>query len=208
MTNRKITSHKPVDPNLIARATSAIDPLPTQDPPVPPEGYTPTPLPRGTRPQRLQVAIAPKAAEELRAATSYAQQFSDAAPDAASVADALVTARAWSDHLQKAAAWHKYVQEQEHRAWTHALGLSDNLKDPFLFRQKRDPTVVERFPSLAQFLGAPAERAKRGASTRKNNKKKAAKAKGATPPPTQPTPPPAEIVVTDPVKTAAVKLLN
>jgi hypothetical protein len=79
------------------------------------------------------------------------------------------------------------------------------LRVPFEFRLQRDATTAEgEFPSLKAFFGAAKERAQRGAATKKKNKAKA-KESAETQAPSQTQ---SAAVVTDPLKTAAVRLLN
>jgi hypothetical protein len=181
-----------------AAGVTVTDPVPTEKAPSPPAGYVPTKLGKKYRPQRTQVAIAPKVASELRASTGYAELFGSGAPPAASVADALETATAWSGTLQNATAWYQYVKQQEDLSWQHALGLTDPLRATFDFKLSRDATLAETLPNTASFFGAAKESAKKGVATRKKNE---AVKKAATAQPTSPTPP-------SPPATTAAKLLN
>lgn len=192
-------SHAPV-----TQASGVTDPVPAEGAPSPPAGYVPTKAGRGFRPQRAQVAIAPKAAGEIRSSTRYTEQFGTAAPDPVSVADALTNASAWSAKLQNAAAWYQYVKQQEGLAWKHALTLTDPLRVPFEFHLSRDATVGQELPSVAKFFAAAKDTAKKGVATKKRKAaEKAAASKAAATP--------SAVVagaITDPVKAAAVKLLN
>jgi hypothetical protein len=191
----------------LAQASGITDPIPTESAPSPPAGYVVTKTGKGGRPKRTQVAIATKAAGELRGLGDYTEQFGTAAPDQVSVADALTQAAAWSEKLQNATAWYKYVKQEEALAWKHAQGLTDPLRVPFEFRLTRDATVEEKLPSVAKFFAAPKDAAKKGAATKKRNAaEKAASAKKATEAASSNTNAPS--AVTDPVKAAAVKLLN
>jgi hypothetical protein len=209
---KQTTDAESVTHTVLAAAAGVTDPLPTVDPPSPPAGYVPpSKVGRSPRPQRAQLQLAPRVATELHNATSYVQQFGDAAPDPGGLASSLTLARAWSDKLQLASAWYKYVQQQEHLAWKHAMGLMGELKVPFDFRAARDPSVATEFPSTAAFLAESSDRSKRAAATRaKNDKAAVKKAKEQVQPP--PTQPPAgnggAAPVSDPVKAAVVKLLN
>jgi hypothetical protein len=158
-----------------AGTASVTDPLPTEKAPSPPATYVPTKLGRGFRPQHTQVAIAPKMASELRASTSYAEQFGAGAPPAATVASALETASSWSGVLQNATAWYQYVKQQEALSWKQALGLTDALRVPFDFSLSRGAAIGEALPSSAKFFAATKETAKKSAATRKSAKKKEAK---------------------------------
>jgi hypothetical protein len=209
--NKKSRSLSPLHPSLAAVA-GVTDPIPTEDPPQPPAGYMPSArLSRTLRPQHIQVELATRVAAELLASTSYTQRFGNAAPNRESIAASLTQARAWSDKLRLANDWVTYVRQQEHLAWKHAMGLVGDLKVPFEFHAGRDPSMLAELPSLATFLGESNARAKRGAATRARKKKRDEKggavadgAAGKAPA----APPATAVVVTDPVKTAAVKLLN
>jgi hypothetical protein len=189
---------------LLAQTTSVTDPLPTKSAPSPPKGYVPIKIGRGARPQRSQVAIASKAANELRGDASYAEQFGSAAPDRAAVADALTDAAAWSATLQNAAAWYQYVKQQESVAWKHAFGLTDPLRVPFEFRLTRDATIGQELPSVAKFFAASKETAQKAVATKKRKASEAAAAaKKAV---VAATPATSEVIA--PATAAAAKLLN
>jgi hypothetical protein len=192
---------------ILAQASGVTDPVPMESSPSPPAGYVPTKAGRGFRPQRAQVAIATKAAGELRGSTTYTEQFGTAAPDPASVADALTNAAAWSGKLQNATAWYQYVKQQEGLAWKHALSLTDPLRVPFEFRLSRDATIGQELPSVAKFFAAAKDTAKKGVATKKKKAadKAAAAKKAATAASSSAV---VTAAVTDPVKAAAVKLLN
>jgi hypothetical protein len=175
---------------------SVTDPVPTTRAPSPPETYVPTKLGRGARPQRTQVAAAPKMASELRESASYSELFGSGVPDAATVADALTNASGWTGVVQNAVTWCQYAKQQESLAWKHATGLTDTLRVPFDFRNARDATIAESLPSTAKFFGAPKESAQKGVATRKKNRAEKAKAAAA------PSPPPPT------VNAAGAKLLN
>lgn len=181
-------------------SVTVTDPVPTTVAPSPPTTYVATKLGRGFRPQRAQIAIAPKMASELRASATYAEQFGAGAPAAASVADALVNAGGWSGTRQNAQAWYNYARQQENLAWKHAFGLTDTLRVPFEFGEARDATIGEALPSTAKFFGATKESGKKAAATRKKNRAEKA-ALAAQAPPAAPPPPPT-------VNAAGTKALN
>jgi hypothetical protein len=192
---------------VLAQTPGVTDPIPTQSAPSVPEGFVAaTKLGRGNRPQRNQIALASKVASELKACADYTQVFGTDSPAASVVADSLTTATGWSNALQNARAWYLYVREQESLAWRHALGLVDPLRANFELRLSRDASVAEALPSTASFLGAAKARAQKGAATRK--RKKGADNAGTAASATAKAGAGAAAVVADPVKTAAVKLLN
>jgi hypothetical protein len=192
---------------ILAQASGVTDPLPTESAPSPPEGYVPTKVGRGFRPQRAQISIATKAAGELRSLTTYTEYFGTAAPDQVSVAEALTNAAAWTSKLQNATIWYQYLKQQEGLAWKHALSLTEPLRVPFEFRLSRDATVEQQLPSVAKFFAAAKDTAKKSVATRKKNAAdKAAAAKKAAAAASSSAVPAS--AVTDPVKAAAVKLLN
>ncbi len=190
---------------VLAHAAGAIEAVPTEVAPSPPETFVASKLGRGNRPQRSQIDLALKVATEVRESPHYVQQFGAAAPNPVSVADALTLARGWSDKLQNAAAWYEYVKQQEHAAWKQAFTVSAPLRVPLEISLARDASVADSFPSLAAFFASGKERAQKGVATRKKNKAaKAAAATSSTPvTATQAAP-----VISDPLKTAAVRLLN
>lgn len=166
----RVKKSGPVVHAILAVAAGATDALPVASAPPPPEGFVPTKLGRGGRPQKSQINLAPKAATELRTSTHYAGEFGNAAPDPVAVADALSTARAWSDKLQNANDWQAYVKEQEHLAWKHAVAVSDPLRSLFEVRAERDPNIGTTYPSLSAFFGVAKERAAKGAATKKRQR--------------------------------------
>lgn len=211
MKSKSIVSKSVVVSKVLANGAGVTDPLPHADPPAPPEGFVASRLGRGVRPQRTQIELAPQSANELHASTEYAKQFGDSAPDKGEVADALTVARAWSDKLQKAANWHAYVAQQEHRAWKHALALTSELEVLFAFRMEREPKLKKQYPSLSQFLAVKKASAKRAVVTRKAKEKGKQKGEGkaASPPPSpSPSSSGTGLAPIDPLKAAAVKLLN
>jgi hypothetical protein len=194
--------------NDTAVPTGLVEPVPTAAAPPPPENYAVLPVERGNRPQRIQVSLALKVATELQSRSDYAELFGNAAPNPVSVADALTLAKGWSDKLQNATAWYQYVKQEEHAAWKQALTLTNLLRVPFEFRLARDASIGDLLPSLAAFLGAATARAVRGVITRKKNKA----AKQATPASASSTSSSTTTssadVLSDPLKAAAVRLLN
>ena len=172
-------SKSPVNPNAIRPAViiGVADPLPRIDaPPVPATFVANGKSFRGLRPQAVQVALATKAAEELRAASGYAQQFGEYAPDKGLLADAFEFAGGWSEKLRAAKAWLEYVQHQEGSAWKHALAAANTLKVPFEFKRSHDASIATQYPSLTQVLAAESERSRRSAATKRKRKKEKAKA--------------------------------
>ena len=152
------------------------DPIPTVDPPAPPDGFVPMKLGRGGRPRKSQMNLASKAATELRKSKDYAAWFGAQVPAAGDIADAFTTAASWSSKLQLAKAWAEYVRQEESLAWKHALGQADGLRPEFEYRSARDNAVAQSLPSMTAFFAAPKESAVKAAATRKRAVNEAAAA--------------------------------
>ena len=83
-----------------------IDALPKVRCPPTPTGFVRQPIRRGLAPKRLQVRLAPAAAEELRThAPTYLEELGKRAPLAGQFADALTLAGGWSAEAISADEW-------------------------------------------------------------------------------------------------------
>jgi hypothetical protein len=146
-------SRKPL--TAIALIMSATDPLPTNHTPAVPVGFDPAiNAGRGNAPRRVQIELAPKVAYELQTVPDYAAQFGKSAPDASQLAGGLKIARAWNDELTLAEAWVTYVRYQTRVAWKQSDVGMTALQKQFQALRQRDPSLAERYPSLAAFFDA------------------------------------------------------
>jgi hypothetical protein len=136
---------------------------------------------RPVRVQKSQLACAPLVATELASIVSPSAEFGPHIPDLASLGMRMGVASAWSAERAKAEAWKVYASTQERAAWPSVLDSLVSFREAFVHALDHDPSVAERYPSLALFYGIATQSAKKGARTRRAKKSAAQHVASATP---------------------------
>jgi hypothetical protein len=127
-------------------------------------------------------------AAELRSAAAYAEDFGKNAPSKDDLADWVEATAAWCSELEPAARWQAYVKDEATRGWQTTSVRLYALAPAFRYASERDPSVAQRYPTLAALFALPRAAAKRAVATRAAKRKAKASMGPKEPPATPATP--------------------
>jgi hypothetical protein len=123
------------------------------------------------KPTKAQAGNAAAVGAEVKGSGSYRADFGDKAAPQDRITALLGTASAWTVEAARAKRWAAYAKTMSQLSWHEMLSVNDAFQQDYLAALAHDPTIAERYPSLASFQGARSAAAKRGAETKKAKKK-------------------------------------
>ncbi len=154
------------------RPVGGAAPLPTAMVPTPPEEVGAASKARSLSPvTRVHLDVAPEAARELRASTSFSAVVGSRVAHAGMLADAIDFAFAWSRHAKAAEAWQAYATQQSRFAWDYVIAQLDVVRSPLLAAEATDPTIGQELGAFMRLVSARADASRRAVATRRTRKR-------------------------------------
>lgn len=145
--------------------------LPKTVVPTPPAEVGTAPKPRNLSPvTRVHLDVAPEAARELRASTTFSTVIGPRVAHAAALADAIDFAFEWNRHVKAAEAWQTYAMQQSRLAWNYVIAQLDAVRGPLLDAEASDPTVLQELGAFMRLVTARADASRRAVETRRSRK--------------------------------------
>ena len=124
---------------------------------------------RGPRTLKAEVALAGAAVADLHRFGDYGAIFEKIASPLPTIVEMLDAAVQWSAAHAAVTVWLAYAGAQASTLWDDAQTVIAKMRPIFELAAQADPTVIERFPSLARLLEVRSATARKGAAARTAN---------------------------------------